>query len=314
MRLFTGSSISGVILAAGVFLALSPNVSRAEIINEEEVGRFILNIGVGYQGTAMSDFNSSIHVVNYFLETNQGLRTADDLSGSASALGEVRYKFTERFSVGLGVSNTQAKSTFDVTFGAVDFYTRATAWSPMVYYHLPFVQSMESFENVADRMSLYVGAGPVFLTKGLGHMRVIDRTTEPTFRDDGDLIEVDGQGQVRGSGVGIQGLVGASWQLTSFVSFSGEIGYRSAKISNPDIVMAEGFERNVAEDDPDRREPLDQAVIDFFKRENPGPDNRPPGFPLTDIEGNPIPYYSGGPMDLDFSGVQLRVGMRFHLF
>jgi hypothetical protein len=140
-------------------------------------------------------------------------------------------------------------------------------------------------------------------------MRLTDRTTEPAFRDDGDLIEFDGQGEVEGSGTGFQGLIGASYQVTSRVSFAGELGYRWAKITDLEVTRAEGFERGVGELDPDRREPLDQAVLDFFRREG-----RPPDFPDQNIEGDPIPYYEGGPIELDFSGFMAQVGIRFHLF
>jgi len=307
MRLFTGGSFRRGVLVAGIVLALAPRSSVAEIVDEEEVSHFLVNFAIGYQGTKMSDFNDDIRVVNYFLHSNQGIREANLFSGAAAVKGEIRYKFGDHVSIGMGVSSTEAKSAFDVTFGAVDFYTRATCWEPMIYYHMPFIQSIESI--IADRMSLYVGAGPVFLSNGLGHMRITDRTTEPTFRQDGDLIEIDGQGEVTGTGAGFQGLVGASWQLTSLISFAGEVGYREAKITNPKIRRAEGFERDVASEDPERREPGDQAIIDFFER-----GGRPPGFPATDIEGNPIPYYNGGPIDLDFSGVQARLGVRFHLF
>jgi hypothetical protein len=98
------------------------------------------------------------------------------------------------------------------------------------------------------------------------------------------------------------------------VSFAAELGWRFARIDNLEITEAIGYERDIAENDPKRREPLEHAVLDFFRREKDARQKR--GIPETDIEGDPIPYYSDfdGPLDLDFSGVIAQVGFRFHVF
>jgi hypothetical protein len=303
----------GILLWGIVLLSLFSARAGAEIVDEEEVGRLTIGLYFGYGGASMDAFNENIGVVNHFL-THQGIqiREADTFGGSANIEGELRYKFGDRFSVGVGVGNAESKSAFDVTFAAVDFYTRTTIWSVMGYYHLPFVQSAEAFAAVADRMSIYVGAGPLLLTKGRAHMRITDRTTEPSFNVDGDLIELDGQGDATGTGSGLQGVLGASYMLNSRFSFAGEVGYRVAKISDLELVK---FEGDITDQEfEDLREPGNDAILDFFRRERGAREAR--GIPENDIEGDPIPYYSDfdGPLELDFSGVTLQAAFRIHLF
>lgn len=301
--------VTGVALIAAIGLA--PSAVRGEIVDEKEVGRLSLGFMIGYAGNSMDRYDENIGVVNHFL-THQGIaiREADELSGGASVQGELRWKFNPHFSLGFGAASLQSKSAFSVTLAEINFFARSTALSPMLYYHLPFVQSSEAFVNVADRMSLYVGAGPVFLSKGYTLARILDRSNEPQFNEDGDLGELDGDLEASGTGVGVRGLIGGSYQLTSRFSFAAEIGYRQAKVTDLTLDTVRGFERAVGDNDPDRREPLEQAMRDFFDRRE-----RAAGLPDQDINRNHIPYYSDfdGPLELDFSGVTLQVGFRLHL-
>lgn len=300
----------GVTLLALVAGEVRP--ARAEVIDEKEVSHLSLGFMLGYAGAKMDRFNQNIRVVNHFL-TTQGLplREADAMGGAASAQAEVRYKLNDHFSVGFGAANVESRSAFSVLFAEVNFYARTTALSPMVYYHLPFVQSASAFLPVADRMSLYLGAGPVFLSKGYGLVRIIDRSIEPVFNVDGDMGELDGEGYVTGTGTGFRGLVGGSYQLTRRFSFAAEVGYRYGKVNSPKVQQARGFDRAITGNDPNARpDPGDQAIKDFFEREQ-----RAAGLPEQDINRNHIPYYSDfkSPLNLDFSGLTLQVGFRIHI-
>lgn len=290
----------------------SPAPLRAQIIDEEDVGRLTLGFMLGYSGNSMGRFNENIGVVNYFL-THQGIqiRPADKLNGGNSVRGEARYKLSESFSVGLGVAGTESQSGFSVTFGGVDFYSRATLWTPSLYYSFPFVRSSSKFESVADRLILYAGGGPVIIRNARAHMRITDRSREPFFDEEGDVSELSGRGDATGTGLGVQGLIGASYQLTRAISVVGEAGYRHARVTELTVKNVEGFIEPFTQLDPVPREPGDQAVYDFFDRKK-----RADGLPEEDINGAHIPYYSDfdGPLDLDFSGVVLQVGLRLHLF
>lgn len=307
------SGPAGGAVVAALVLALVPAGAGAEIIDEKEVPRLSVGFLLGYAGNSMGRYNENISVVNHFLST-QGIpvREADKLGGGASVQGELRYKFNPQFSLGLGVASLESKSAFSFTLAEINFYARSTAISPMLYYHLPFVQKSEKFIDVADRMSLYVGAGPVILTKGSTLVRIIDGSNEPQFNADGDMSEIDGEGKATGSGGGFRGLVGGSYQLTGRFSFAAEVGYRYGKITNLKIdeTTLRGFERDIGQNDPERREPLEQAIRDFYDRAQ-----RPPALPDMDINRNHIPYYSDfeGPLELDFSGVTLQVGFRLHI-
>lgn len=310
VRFLTPTPTRWMRVLALVLLGL-PTMASAQIIDEEDVGRFTLGATIGYAGNNMGRYNENIDVVNHFL-THQGipLREADGFSGGASILGEVRYRVSNRWIVGFGVANSESKSSFDVTLGAVDFHARSTLYIPSVYYVLPFVQSSEKFASVADRMNMYIGAGPVFFTRARTHMQIIDRSNEPVFDIDGDLGELDGEGNGSGTGVGLQGLFGVSYQLTAALSLVGEVGYRYGTVSDLDTSNVIGYIRDDTENDENRREPGIDAIINFFER-----DDRE-GVPPEDIAGNHIPYYSDYPdkLNLDFSGFLIQLGFRIHLF
>lgn len=309
---FLTSTRARWLLILSVFLLELPLVASAQIIDEEEVGRFTIGGMAGYAGNSMGRYNENIDVVNYFL-TTQGiaLREADGFNGGASGTAELRYRVSDRWIVGFGVANSESKSSFSVTLGEVDFHARSTLYIPSIYYVLPFVQSSESFSSVADRMNLYLGAAPVFFTRARTQMRIVDRSNEPVFDIDGDLGELDGEGDADGTAIGLQGLLGISYQLTAALSLAGEVGYRYGKVTDLNVTKTEGYVRDDTESDENRREPGDQAIIDFFDRED-----RADGLPNEDIEGNEIPYYSdfADKLDLDFSGFLIQIGFRIHLF
>lgn len=323
MRSARLGSVGRLAVAAALLALAIPAVAPAEVIDEEEVSHFSMGFLFGYSGTRMTAFNENIDVVNFFL-AHQGepIRAADRLTGSMSGRVELRYKFGQKVSVALGVGNTEAKSAFNVTWAQSNFYTRGVVWSGMVYYHLPFVQSAPMFTSLADRMSLYVGAGPVLLTQVSTHVLIVDRTVEQSFMVDGDLGEIDGVADATGSnGLGVQGLVGASWQLTRRFSVAAEAGYRFVKSKDLTVTHMEGLRhREVETDKKARPDPMDQAMYDFFHRELGSRERRDwPGvfIPEKDeISGEHILYYSdyGTPLDLDFSGFQAQIGLRIHMF
>lgn len=314
MRRLVGSSRHGLLRGVLLSALFLPALADAQIIDEEEVGRLTIGGAIGYGGNSMSRYNENIGVVNHFI-TRQGvpLREADDLNGGAIARAELRYKMSERFVIGFGIGNAESKSAFDVQLGATNFYARSTLLMPALYYNLPFVQNSEAFINVADRVNLYVGGGPIFYTNARTRMLIVDNSTEPVFNVDGDLGELDGEAEASGTGFGFQGLMGGSYQLTRTFSVALEAGYRIGKVSDLKIDRLMSFVRDDTENDPNRREYGDRTIEDFFER-----DERPtdPPFPDRDIEGDPIPYYSDfdGPLDLDFSGVTVTIGLRMHLF
>jgi hypothetical protein len=314
MRRFMGSPRHALLRGLLFVALLVPTASLAQIIDEEEVGRLTIGGSIGFGGNSMSRYNENIGVVNHFI-SRQGvpLRNADELDGGSIVRGEIRYKMSDRFVIGFGVGNAESKSAFDVQLGATNFYARSTLVMPALYYNLPFVQTSEAFINVADRVNLYVGGGPICYTNARTRMLIIDRSTEPVFNVDGDLGELDGEAEASGTGFGFQGLIGGSYQLTKTFSVAAEAGYRIGKVSDLKIDKLMSFVRDDTENDPNRREYGDRTIEDFFER-----DERPtdPPFPDRDIEGDPIPYYSDfdGPLDLDFSGITLTIGLRMHIF
>ncbi|TPW04209.1 MAG: hypothetical protein FD129_2938, partial [bacterium] len=87
-----------------------PVLASAQIVDEEDVGRFTLGGTIGFAGNSMGRFNENIDVVNHFL-TTQGipLREADGFHGGATFMGEVRYRVSQRWILGFGVANSESK-------------------------------------------------------------------------------------------------------------------------------------------------------------------------------------------------------------
>ena len=199
------------LLLAILVLVLGAMPARAQLVDEEGVGRLTIGGGLGFQLTSMSDVNRNFDIANRALAYG-GMRTIDKMKVGVVTNLDVRYKlgqtpseepgetvpFMKRLSVGFAWGAINARSGFSTTRAGVRFFTRSTTYYPYVLYHFPFI------ENVAPRTSLYAGGGPLFLKAGTVDWGLTDMSINNFLPGpEGDLAEFSGQGSATGTGTGL---------------------------------------------------------------------------------------------------------------
>ncbi len=316
------------LLLAILTLVLGAMPARAQLVDEEGVGKLTIGGGLGFQLTSMSDVNGNFDIANRAL-TYGGMRTIDKVRVGVVSNLDIRYKlgqtpseepgetvpFLKRLSVGFAWGAINARSGFSTTRAGVRFYTRSTTYYPYVLYHFPFL------ENVAPRTSLYAGGGPLFLKAGVVDWGLTDMSINNFLPGpEGDLAEFSGKGTATGTGTGLVLMGGGSFQLNNRLSVAVDAGYRLAKLANLELQEAVGdTERFIGSDIPGQnviREPGDWAIIDFFMRDpNAVWDGRKRTDPKDQGGCADCPlYYSGDPLKVDYSGLFATLSLRVHFF
>lgn len=303
----------------------------AQLMNDEAVGRLTIGGSIGPQMTAMDDINDNLSVVNRFLQRDL-VERVDKVSTSLSTGLDVRYRlgrtppedpeeattWKDRITLGFAWGGLNADTGVNVGAVTARFFTRTTTYTPYVLYHLPFL------EKVDQRSQIYVGAGAIFMRNGYMEWKLRDRTRN-NFLVDGDIAELTGSGTAQASGTGLLLMTGASYQLSSRFSVAVDFGYRKARMSNVKITRGEtptegtaaeawNIERFPGGEDDIIREPGDWAIIDFFLRDPEarfGDKNRQDPSEDGGCEDCPL-YYTGGPIDIDFSGPFAQLSFRVH--
>jgi len=317
--------LPGLVLVALVALAL-PVPGHAQLVDEESVGRLTIGGGLGVIMPSMSDVNDNIRVVNPFLHRDEIRRLNPVREGLLTHL-DVRFRlgntpkeepgepvsFKDRISVGFSWGAITARSEInDVTRVAVRFYARATTFYPYILYHLPLLESLE------PRAQLMVGGGPILLRSGNVEWRVRDNTTN-IFIPEGDISELAGTSKASGTGAGLVLQGAASYQLNHRFSVGLDFGYRKAALKNLSLDQAVGQDKRFPGDDSGDptnvvRRPGDWTVIDFFKRDpNAVYEGRKRTDPVEDggCQNCPL-YYTGGDLDVDYSGPFVTFTLRAH--
>ncbi len=319
---------------AALVLLLAISLVRpggAQLLNDEAVGRLTIGGTIGPQMTAMGDINDNLSVVNRFLQRDL-IERVDKVKTGVSTGIDVRYRlgrtppedpeeavtWKDRVTLGFAWGGLNADTGINVGSATVRLFTRTTTYTPYVLYHLPFL------EKVDQRSQLYVGAGPIFMRSGYIEWKVRDKTRN-NFLVDGDIAELTGSGTAKASGIGILLMTGASYQLSNRFSLAVDVGYRKARMSNVEITRgvtptegnateAWNIERFPGGEADVIREPGDWAIIDFFLRD---PEARFGGKNRQDPEDDGgcedcRLYYTGGPIDIDFSGPFTQLSFRVH--
>lgn len=311
------------ILVVGAIAALGAGSwvsdAQAQFIDEEPVGRLTIGGIIGAQFPGMKDINDNISTVNRFL-TIEEVRRMDDVNVALVTGLDVRYKFSDRFSLALTWGALNARSEFDVTRADMRFYSRATTYGANLLYHFPGVVEFN------DRLQVYAGGGFMLLQNGLVEWQAIDNTTN-FFLEEGNLSEMSGKGTATGSGSGLNLMVGGSFQMGARFSAAVDFGYRFGSLNNLELNDSEfeGLFERFGLGDPDDgedeiiREPGDWAVYDFFLRDpnstsfdgRKRTDPREDGLEQTGCGDCPL-YYTGGPIEVDYSGPYAQFSFRIH--
>jgi len=298
-------------------LALVVGTARAQTVDEEPVGRLTIGPQVGILFPGMGDINDNLHVANRFL-ANDEVRGLDNVNTALVTGLDVRYRLTDRFSIGANWGAVNARSEFDVTRVSARFYSRATTYQFSGYYHFPFATRID------ERMQFFAGGGLLLLRAGTVEWGLQpNQANRGSFHPEGDLAELSGRGKASGSATGFSVAGGGSYQLSSRFSLALDFGYRVAKMSDLTIDPndVEGYyERfGTADENTTTREPGDWAIWDFFLRDPNAtlPDGRKrtdpkvPGSDPTGCDTCPL-YYDGGNIEVDFSGFFASVYLRVH--
>jgi hypothetical protein len=319
----------GLFLVVLVALGFPAQPARAQLVDEEAVGRLTIGGGVGLLVPAMSEVNDNFDVINPFLRRDE-IRTLDDVNAGLLTHLDVRFRLgntppeepdeeislLDRLSVGFAWGAINAQSDIDnITRANVNFYSRATTYYPYVLYHLPFL------EPTTPRLQLLVGGGPLFVRSGFVEWSLGDSTSN-IFLVDGDISELAGRARASGSATGFVLQGGASFMLNSKFSVAADVGYRRAKMSNLTLDGAVGQDKRFPGDDDPTTEDVvrrlgDWAVIDFFLRDrNAEFEGRKRTDPETEggCASCPSPYYEGGDLEIDYSGPFVIVTLRIHFF
>jgi hypothetical protein len=318
----------GLFLAVAGVLGILGVPARAQLVDEEGVGRLTIGGGVGLLVPAMGDVNDNIGAANPFLRRDE-IRSMDPVRETLLSHLDVRLRLgrtppedpmeevglIDRISIGFSWGAVNARSEInDITRVRTRFYSRATTYYPYLLYHFPF------FEQKVPRLQLTAGGGPWFLRSGYVEWQVNDRTSN-IFLVDGDISELAGSAKASGSATGFVFQAGASYMLSGRFSIAGDFGYRRANMSNLTLDEATGQDKRFpGDDDPDTedivRRPGDWAVIDFFLRDgNAEFDGKKRTDPQEDggCEDCPL-YYEGGPLEVDYSGPFVALTLRAHFF
>jgi hypothetical protein len=334
----------GVVLFLSLTLALLAGPASAQLVEEEEVGRLTIGVGIGILLPSMTEVNRNIDVVNPFLNLDE-IRSVDHVSDGVLTSLDIRYRlgntpkedpdephrFLDRITVGFAWGAVNARTGLDdVSRARVRLYTRATTYFPYLMYHLPFL------EKAAPRTQLMIGGGPILLQNAYMEWELEDYTTNIFLEETdpvtgevvvGDISELAGLSNASGSGIGGVLQASGTFMLNSTFSAALDVGYRYGKISNLTLDNAVGQDKRFPgddDDDPDNdvvRRAGDWTVIDFFlrnpegtwngrNREDPGP---PPPDGAPGCEDCPL-YYEGGDLDIDYSGAFLNFSLRVHFF
>ena len=316
---------------AVLLAALLAGPAGAQLVNDEAVGRLSIGGSIGPQMTAMDDINDNISVVNRFLQRDL-IERVDGVETALSTGLDIRYRlgrtppedpeeaitWKDRITLGFAWGGLNAATGVNVGSATVRLFTRTTTYTPYLLYQFPFL------EKVEQRAQIYAGLGAIFMRDGYVEWKFRDHTRN-NFLVDGDLAELTGSGKAEASGTGLMVMTGASYQLTKRFSVAVDLGYRKARMSNVSITQGEtpiegtategwNIERFPGGEDDLIREPGDWAILDFFLRD---PEARFDGKNRQDpeedggCEGCPL-YYTGGPIDLDFSGPFTQFSFRVH--
>jgi hypothetical protein len=318
----------GLFLVAFGVLGILAGPARAQLVDEEGVGRLTIGGGVGLLVPAMGDVNDNIRVANPFLQRDE-IRKMDSVKETLLSHLDVRFRLgrtppedpmeetglVDRISIGFSWGAVNARSEInDITRVRTRFYSRATTYYAYLLYHFPF------FEQKVPRLQLTAGGGPWLLRNGSVEWEIEDRTNN-IFLVDGDISELAGSAKASGSATGFVLQAGGSYMLSRRFSIAGDIGYRRGKMSNVTLDEAVGQDKRFpGDEDPETedivRRPGDWAVIDFFKRDtNAVFEGRKRTDPEDDggCETCPL-YYEGDPLEVDYSGPFLAVTLRAHFF
>lgn len=284
--------------AAGLGLFAAVVSAGVSLAAEDPIERFSLAGQVGAGTLAMKDVNDRIQDGNEFL-SRWGKTELDDLTYGFNFTWDLRTRLSQTllFSLGGGLITGKSEINFDQV---ISVEPKSAFYYARMLYQLPF--------RPRPNLILRVGGGPVYLSSVELTVRHESRTTEAgTVRVETATFD--------GDGWGAQGMLEGELVLSEKVTLVADIGYRQAVISRGGYDWSiTGLDLPQGDEDadgiPNQYDFTENSFLPHsFLEVEIGPDGRP----RTEPDGRTVttPVGSG---DIDFSGVQANVGLRFYLF
>jgi opacity protein-like surface antigen len=265
------------VIVAGSLL-LGPLAARAQF-GPEQIGKLSVGVRLGGSTYAMDGVNSSVGVVNQYLDFEE-IAHLDNMKGGFSPFGVVRFRVTRYVGVMVEGGKYSDESDIDVTKGTLHLEVKATPIIVSGYYYFPFAEKINAL------FRFYAGGGIVRLNDVTSEVAIQDLTP---FNPDNarDLSWIMGSEAVEATGSGFQVFVGTEYFLAQRLSLGAELNYRRANAKSLTVT-----------------EFLDATP--FVDPEKTPPDLPPDKF----YEGGG--RYPEGAREIDFGGVSVAFNIFFH--
>jgi hypothetical protein len=247
---------------------------------------------VGLGGLQMGDVNHEIRDGNRYL-TAQSWTTLKEIHTGFNFAGDLRAQLTPRWSISIGGGRTTGKSKVDFD-QVIEVRPYAHFFHARLLYHLPF--------RPTQNVRLAVGGGP------LDYFDARLNVSHEQRQVDGGTLRVEHL-DLKGSGWGFQGLVEAEVILSEQITLVGDLGYRQIKVNYDhfdwkiDRLRTDPLFDTDGDGVPDE---FDLAEGSFFRHAF-ADENLDPNGDIRQSRPN-----EG--IQLDYSGVQANIGLRFYLF
>lgn len=173
-----------------------------------DANAFWLTVNGGYNTYAMSDINDDIQAVNGVISP---LHMDEISSGTSYGLG-FGIPVSKKVDIGLTYEKLSADSDVGDATGSIKYDFAAKAYKATLLYHFA------SSSKFASGLSAAVGT--------------ISSGGEVEFQQDGYQTR---RGDVEGSGLLLEGAFAADYWVSPRVAITGSVGYRLAKVSEPEI-------------------------------------------------------------------------------
>ncbi|MCA9726592.1 MAG: hypothetical protein KC729_02850 [Candidatus Eisenbacteria bacterium] len=253
--------------------------------------RLALSGQAGLGSIGMKDVNAEIDRGNTFLQ-RQTWSTLDDLKSNFLFRGDLRYNIYGSWSVSAGISRAVASTGVDFD-QVIEVKPSATIYRGAVSYQLPWW--------VKEKIRFALGGG-------------IDRTSSARVEVSHEHRNVE-SGTIRietltleGSGTGAHAFLESELLVSESISLVSDIGWRQLKVSTDSFRWKiERVENpDLDQDRDDVPNGSDLSDNSFLRH----------GFLPPGLVGSPgdIRILEPDKVDMDFSGVQASVGLRFYLF
>ncbi len=240
---------------------------------------------LGASSLGMGDVNDQINRGNAFL-ADQDWIELDEIKRGFNFGWEVRSTVSGPFAGSLGGGLLSASSSVDFD-QVIDVKPSATFYRARLDYMLPF--------RPKPSIRMFVGGGPLFLTDAKVEATHEARTV------DGGVQRVD-SATISGSSVGFEGLLAVEMVFNERITLVLDGGYRLAKASGDDMEWKASRVANpvLDRDEDDVPDGLELGQESYLRH--------------AFLDGNRVTPQVQGSQDIDFSGAQANVGLRFYLF